>query len=138
MNENQNPPEMKTKRVTINELAKVLGEEYLVVSSVIKFLVNLGAVKDVGSVPQPKGQRGKPSRLYELPQVVELQFFTDEEVSSETNVLPESGVELPASENPPVELTPPVSAINSEKEKVDNAANKDNTKIVESAPVAPQ
>lgn len=82
MNENSIP----TKNVTINELADVLGIEYLVASSVMKFLVGLGAVKDVGPAPQPAGQRGKPSRVYAVPHVVELQFFADEnEVEAETS-----------------------------------------------------
>lgn len=68
-----------TKNITIHELAESLGEEYIVASSLMKLLVRIGAAKEVGKRPAASGGRGKPSVVYEVPNVVELIFWDEKE-----------------------------------------------------------
>lgn len=85
MNENNNSNDM-VKNVTIHELAELLGEEYLVVSSLVKFMVKNGIAKEVGKRPNPAGQRGKPASIYEIPNEATLVFWEDttDETTGET------------------------------------------------------
>ena len=68
-----------TKNVTIKELSDLIQEDYLTTSALVKFLVKIGATKEVGKKPNPPGQRGKPSVIYEVPNLVELVFWEDKE-----------------------------------------------------------
>lgn len=107
---------MNNKNVTIAEFQAMLGEgyDYLMVSAFVKFLVKSGVAKEVGKKAMPAGQRGKPSTVYEIPNEVEIVFWDNADGSETVPVVPESGVELPASENPPSEV-PPVPASIAEK-----------------------
>lgn len=71
-----------TKNTTIKELAALIEEDYQTTAGLIKFLLKGGMVKEVGSKPADGG-RGKPSKIYEIPNEVELVFWEDTQ-NSET------------------------------------------------------
>jgi len=67
-----------SRNVTIKELAAHLGEEYVTVASLVKFLANQGIVTEQGKETLPAGTRGKPSSIYNVPNNVELYGIWDE------------------------------------------------------------
>jgi len=67
--------------MTVKQLSKELGCEYLEASSLIKLLVNQGVVKEVGKLPATGG-RGKPSSIFEIPNEVELVFWEDNQTET--------------------------------------------------------
>lgn len=58
-------------KLTAKELSDRLGVDYVVVSSVLRFLVQKGYAAEVGSQKSPSG-KGKPSIVYEVPESVTL------------------------------------------------------------------
>ena len=77
------------RNVTVKELAESLNENYLTVSSIIKFLVKIGAVKEVGKEVRAEKTKGKPSTVYEVPNLVEL-IFWDEEAAEQQKPVTET------------------------------------------------
>lgn len=88
-----------TKQVTIKELSESLGEDYLTTSALVKFCVKLGAVKEVGKKSNPPGQKGKPAVVYEIPNLVELVFW-DENDTTEVDPKENKTEEIPPAETP--------------------------------------
>ena len=81
MNETKTAPDgAKVKLLTIKEIAQNLGANYIEASGLVKILVTQGALKQVGS-RSIDGQRGKPSAVFEVPEVIELVFWQDGEIS---------------------------------------------------------
>ena len=74
---------MTTKNVTIKQLSEILGEDYLTVSSLIKFLVKIGAVKVIGKEVKQEKTKGKTATVYEVPNLVELVFWDETEVKED-------------------------------------------------------
>lgn len=74
------------EKYTINEYLTLLNEgrddnekfDYLTVSAVIKFFVKLGVIKETGESKSIEGQRGKPSKVYSIPNCWEFEFWQDE------------------------------------------------------------
>jgi predicted transcriptional regulator len=60
-------------KLTIKQLAEKTGQDYLVVTGVVKFLVSKGLAKEVDKV-KAEGGKGKPSIVYEIPEKAELSF----------------------------------------------------------------
>jgi predicted transcriptional regulator len=60
--------------LTVKQLSEKLGQDYLVTSNLVKFLVAKGLVKQVGKV-QVEGKKGKPSFNYEFPEKVEISLW---------------------------------------------------------------
>ena len=56
-------------KLTIKEFAEKIGVEYVVASSVLRFMVDKGQAVVVGKIT--KG-RGKPTLVYEVPEKVEI------------------------------------------------------------------
>ena len=87
---------VKVKLMTIKELSESLGVDYIKASGLVACLVEQGAIKCVGSKSM-EGKRGKPSSVYEFPEVIELCFWQDEivtksEVIEDTETVSESVV----------------------------------------------
>lgn len=61
--------------LTVNEFANRIGVEYVIASSVLKYLVITGDVQTVGSRKTATG-KGKPSILYEVPDTVSLNLVS--------------------------------------------------------------
>lgn len=68
---------MNKKQITIKEFAEMVDVDYIVASSVMKFLEKVEAAVPIGTRSTP-GQRGKPSLVYEVDQEVVLEFWQDE------------------------------------------------------------
>ena len=58
-------------RLTIGQLADQLKVEYAVASSLVKLIIASGKGREVGKVDM-QGKKGKPSSIYELPEVFTL------------------------------------------------------------------
>ena len=86
--------EYPVKKVTIKELAAMLGEDYLTTSSIVKFATKLGAIKELPEKrSNPEGKRGKPSSLFEVPNEVVLVFWkptSEDTIEVESEVISES------------------------------------------------
>jgi predicted ArsR family transcriptional regulator len=69
-------------KMTVNQLADVLGVEYIVASSLIKLLELRGLVTQEAVKQKPKNAtgRGKPSTIYNIPKVVELNLHDMDEI----------------------------------------------------------
>ena len=82
------------QKYTINEYLELLNEgradgekfDYLTISSVVKFFVKLGVIKDTGEGKSISGNRGKPSKVYEFPQSWEFVFWMDEEKTEDKTI----------------------------------------------------
>ena len=60
-------------QMTVKQEAAMLDVDYLMASNLIRFLEKRGDVKVVGKRPSLSG-KGKPSKLYELPESVTIDF----------------------------------------------------------------
>lgn len=58
---------------TTQEIANVLGVDYLIATGLIRYLRQKGIAKEVGKVPS-KG-KGKPSTVFSMPATVTLEFI---------------------------------------------------------------
>lgn len=75
-------------KMTVNQLADILGVEYVVASSFIKLLEVKGLATAVGKQkPKNTTGRGKPSTIYDIPQVVEIKIHELTESVFEAPVL---------------------------------------------------
>lgn len=95
-------------RMTVNQLADILGVEYIVASSFIKLLELRGLATVVGKQkPSNLTGRGKPSTIYNIPKSVEINIHDLDEVVAEvalTVVAPEvTVVKVENQEQTPVE-----------------------------------
>ena len=68
---------MKTKDVTINELAQSIGHDYQTTSALVKILVGIGAAKQNGFRAQEAGKRGKPSAIYSIDNEIDLVIWPE-------------------------------------------------------------
>jgi len=59
---------MKMKQVTVAILASQLGIEYATASALIKLMQKKGVCKEVGKTDT----KGKPSKIYEIPEKFEI------------------------------------------------------------------
>ena len=75
---------MKTKIMTVAELADVLKMDKLSVNGFLAVAEALGSVKKVGT-RKVEGARGKPSNLFEIPESVTVALIT---VADEAPVAP--------------------------------------------------
>jgi hypothetical protein len=82
-----------TKNLTIKQLAEALQTDYLAASALVKFFVEQGIAKKVGNLVV-EGQRGKPSAIYEIPNVVELVFWDEDEANKELAEITEGAPEI--------------------------------------------
>jgi predicted transcriptional regulator len=64
---------MKDFVCSTTEFAERVGIEYIVASSVLRFLQEKGHVQEEGVRP-PKGGKGKPTKLYRVPENITLDF----------------------------------------------------------------
>lgn len=79
MNETKIAPDgVKVKLMTIKELAATLGLDYLQVSGFITVLKERGGLVASGS-KSAAGQRGRASQVFEIPSVVEIQLWNENE-----------------------------------------------------------
>lgn len=102
---------MQSKNVTIHELNDHLKKEvnndidYLMTSSLVKFLVLIGAAKAVGK-KSADGGRGKPSIIYEIDNEFDIVLWEDkaseiiENQANTSEVAPENTPPI----NAPVEI----------------------------------
>ena len=71
--QNQNREE-RTITTTVKELSKSIGcEDTLKVRGLLEGLLYLGIITSPGTAPS-KGKKGRASKLYEIPESVELDF----------------------------------------------------------------
>lgn len=68
-------------KMTVNQLADILGVEYIVASSFVKLLEVKGLANVVGKVkPKNLTGRGKPSTVYEIPKQVTISIHDIDEM----------------------------------------------------------
>jgi len=67
---NENDPTLA--KLTVKDLAELIGQDILVTNGLIKFLESQGQVKNIGKVPMTPGQRGKPSTLWAIPSEITM------------------------------------------------------------------
>jgi len=67
-------------RLTIGQLADQLKVEYAVASSLVKLIIASGKGREVGKVDM-QGKKGKPSSIYELPEVFTLNLKNGESMA---------------------------------------------------------
>ena len=79
---------MTNKTLTIKQLAEELSCDYLQASALVGLLVKQGVVTESGNAPHVG--KGKPSRLYSIPNEVTLVFWSDDAEGEEnvTEVMP--------------------------------------------------
>ena len=89
------------KNLTIKEFSEIIQQDYLTTTALVKLMVTVGAAKEVGS-NKVEGQRGKPSKFYEIEKDFDLEFWQDENaeksidnLAEPANVVAET-VEIPA------------------------------------------
>ena len=76
---------MKKMRITTNELRELKGfKNQVEANGVMNLLRETGNAVDVGK-NKPNG-RGKPSRIYEIPQVVTIEMFKDSDFPKEVKI----------------------------------------------------
>ncbi len=73
----------KTKQFTVAELAKHLGVEYIDASGFLKVLTHCSDLVPT-KMAKAAGERGKQSFLFDLPQVIEIEIWQDNEVAIES------------------------------------------------------
>ncbi len=80
-----------TKNLTIKELAEIIGQDYLVTSSLVKVMIAAGAAKAIGKRPHVvAGTKGKTSTVYEVENEFTLVLWESE---SDSNLEPVSNNE---------------------------------------------
>lgn len=71
-------------KMTVNQLADILGVEYAIASSFIKLLELRGLATAVGKQkPKNTTGRGKPSTIFDIPKSVEIKIHDLDEVVAE-------------------------------------------------------
>lgn len=70
------------KNLTIKEFSEIIQQDYLATTALVKLMVTVGAAKEVGS-NKVEGQRGKPSKVYEIWSSFEVDFWKDEDAEKE-------------------------------------------------------
>jgi hypothetical protein len=60
-------------KFTIKQFSEKIGQDYMVTSNLVKFMVNKGLAKEVGKVVA-EGQRGKSPSIFEIPDKLEISF----------------------------------------------------------------
>lgn len=74
-------------KMTVNQLADILGVEYAIASSFIKLLELRGLATAVGKQkPFSASGRGKPSTIFEIPRSVEISIHNADDVVSDVEV----------------------------------------------------
>ena len=72
---------MKTIQVTVSDFCKIHGMKSQVEAhSVMNMLKSKGHAVEIGKLKRVDG-RGKPSTVYQIPQTVTLELFSDSDVS---------------------------------------------------------
>jgi hypothetical protein len=72
---------MKTIQVTVSDFCKIHGMKSQVEAhSVMNMLKNKGHAVEVGKLKRADG-RGKPSTIYQIPQTVTMELFSDKDAS---------------------------------------------------------
>jgi hypothetical protein len=66
------------KNLTIKEFSEIIQQDYLATTALVKLMVTVGFAKEVGS-NKVEGQRGKPSKIYEIESSMEVEFWQNEE-----------------------------------------------------------
>lgn len=85
---------MNKKQVTIKEFAEMVDVDYIVASSVMKFLEKVAAAVPIGN-RSVEGKRGKPSIVYELDQEVVLEFWQNENSPAVETLSQAAVIEIP-------------------------------------------
>lgn len=75
--------EQETKQFTVKELAEHLGVEYIDASGFLKVLTHCSDLVPTKKLKAP-GKRGKSSFLFNLPPVIEIQIWKENEEKVET------------------------------------------------------
>jgi hypothetical protein len=68
-------------QVTANQLAKQLGVEYVVAASLLKLAVSTGQGEEAGKLKTSLTGKGKPSTVYEVPDVLTISLTASAPVS---------------------------------------------------------
>jgi len=75
---------MKTMKVTVSDFCKIQGlKSQVEANSIINMLRSQGVAIEVGLKRRADG-RGKPAKIYEIPQTVTLTLFKDSDMTVES------------------------------------------------------
>jgi len=67
-----------TKNLTIKEFSEIIQQDYLTTTALVKLMVSVGAAKEIGN-RKIDGQKGKPSKVYEIEKDFDLEFWQENE-----------------------------------------------------------
>jgi len=82
---------MQTKNLTIKEFSEIIQQDYLATTALVKLMVTVGFAKEVGS-NKVEGQRGKPSKIYQIESSMEVEFWQEPEQDTPVETISAEGV----------------------------------------------